>query len=129
MLSEKITIVVAILGFIGTLGGTLGGVFVANHLSRDEVFERRQTEQAVKAYSDALHQVLGENVYLPVVLYGEPEVVRRLADLEEAAKGGLVNAGQHKEPIMKVLQAMRMHVTGSGVVNDDTKENIERLLF
>ena len=129
MSSEKITIAVAILGLIGTLGGTLGGIFVTNHLSRDEVFERRQTEQAVKAYSDALHQVFNENVYLPVVLYGDPEVVRRFADLEEAAEGGLVNAGQHKEPIMKVLQAMRMHVTGSGAVSDDTKKNIERLLF
>ena len=55
MSSEKITIVVAILGLIGTLGGTLGGILVTNHLSRDEAFERRQTEQAVKAYSDALH--------------------------------------------------------------------------
>ena len=129
MLSEKITIVVAILGFIGTLGGTLGGIFVANHLSRDEGFESRKTEQAVKAYSAVLRQVLGKNVYIRVILYGEPEVVRRLADLEEAANGGFVNAGEHKEPIMKVLQAMRMHVTGSGVVNDDTMENIERLLF
>ena len=40
-----------------------------------------------------------------------------------------MNTESHKQPILKVLQAMRMHVTGSDAVSDDTKNNIEKLLF
>ena len=40
MSSNHTTIAVAILGLIGTLAGTFGGILVTHHPSRDAAFER-----------------------------------------------------------------------------------------
>ena len=132
----KITIVVAILGLIGTLGGTFGGIFVTHHLSKTDVLERRQTEQTLKAYSEVLHEMFPDkdgkkNVYLPVVLYGDTEVLRSIADLEKKALdyGGDLQVKEVKEAAMATSRAMRLHVIGSGVVSDETSADIERLMF
>ena len=116
--------------------GTLGGIFVTHHLSRADAFERSQTEQAIEAYSEALHEMFpGEdgkkNVYLPVVLYGDTEVLRSLADLKKKAleHDGDLRVVEVREAAMATFRAMRVHVIASGVVSDETSADIEKLMF
>ena len=81
MSSDKITILVAILGLVGTLGGTLGGIFITNHFSRAAAFERSQAQQAIEAYSEAFADLADENRWVPVVLYADADVLKNLANL------------------------------------------------
>ena len=131
MSSNNITIAVAILGLIGTLAGTFGGILVTHHLSRDAAFERSQTQQAIKAYSVALKTVFGQNAFLPLTLSADGEVLKKLAALKEvhSEKGDDLQNEQLKAAAMATIQAMRVHVTGDDDVSADTLNAIDRLMF
>ena len=131
MSGNNITIAVAILGLIGTLAGTFGGILVTHHLSRDAAFERSQTQQAVKAYSVALKTVFGQNAFLPLTLSADGEVLDKLAALKKVHSqvGGDLENEDLKKAAMATIQAMRMHVTGDDVVGKDILDDIDKLMF
>ena len=131
MSSERITIVVAILGLIGTLGGTLGGIFITNHFSRAAAFESSQTQQAIKAYSVALDGLFGDNDFIPLVLYAEADVLKNLAILMETSRkfGGSLENEEIRKVVMATFQAMRTHVTGDDAVSEDTMKDTKILMF
>lgn len=131
MSGEKTTVVVAILGLIGTLGGTLGGIFVTNHFSRAAAFERSQTQQAIEAYSVALDALFGENDFSSLVLYADPDVLKNVANLKKTHSevGGSLQNQDLRNAAMATFRAMRTHVTGDDPVSEATMKDIERLMF
>ena len=128
MSSEKITIAVAILGLVGTLGG----IFITHHFSRAAEFERRQTQQAIEAYCVVLDNLVGKNDFVPLVPYADPDVLNTVANLEKTVRrlGGDLKNNETKSVTMATFRAMRTHLTGAtpDAVNDGTMKDIEILL-
>ena len=130
--SQKLSFIVAAVGLIGTLGGTLLGAFTTNYFARHAEFEKTHTHQAIKTYSEVLEATFGESPYTEISLYAHPDVVAKLAEFKDfsADDGGISFEHQGaKDAGISLFLAMRKHVTGTDDDSSALRESIDRLHF
>ena len=126
LIEHKIIIVVAVLGAFSTLAG----VFITSYFSRGTTLKQGRIEQAIEAYSQCIKSVVPKaHALMPILLYGDSEVIRRTADFVDAGTkhGASTQNPEVKAALVETIVAMRRHVIGSDAVNDQTHHDIERL--
>lgn len=80
------TVIVAVLSLIGTLGGTLGGILVANKLT---VYRIEQLEKKVQAHNNLIDRTYKLEADA-AVFHEEMRVANhRIADLEAINRNGV----------------------------------------
>lgn len=125
------TTIVAILGMIGTVVGTLGGVVATNHYAQSAALESRLANQTIAAYYTVLTEIFGDNKFIAPVLYGSPDVIKKIANLKEISKktNEDLKDPELREAIVDTLLSMRAHVNSNAQVNEEVSSNIERIFF
>lgn len=71
-----------------------------------------------------------ESVFLPLTMYATDEVLEKLAELKITASGSRdLRDPELRRAALATFEAMRMHLTGDKVIDDEVLNDIQALMF